>query len=194
MFLQPDLNCFRVKTTPRILWKKAMMASTSSVEPGLGCSSYPVSLFWHLRNSILSTLVVTATTVSREKPHISFTGLKRQKPNKQKCTINKITEIVHALWLLRGVFASEYVDMVVASRCFAFRALITQARLNLKTFSSSKLDSYANPRLRLRFSWLSWIFPTPLVFIYIRLCKHGKCFLLLKCKGFQGRNTCTLKI
>lgn len=83
MFFHPDLNCFRVKTTPRILWKKAMTASTSSVEPALGCSSYPISLFWHLRNSILSILVVTATTVSREKPHISFTGLKRQKPNKQ---------------------------------------------------------------------------------------------------------------
>ena len=30
---------------------------------------------------------------------------------------------------LRGVFAWEYVNMVVASRCFAFRALITQARI-----------------------------------------------------------------
>ena len=29
----------------------------------------------------------------------------------------------------RGVFAWEYVNMVVASRCFAFRALITQARI-----------------------------------------------------------------
>ena len=27
------------------------------------------------------------------------------------------------------------------------------------------LDSYANPRLRLGFSWLSWILPIPLVFI-----------------------------
>ena len=27
---------------------------------------------------------------------------------------------------LRGVFALEYVNMVVVSRCFAFRALITQ--------------------------------------------------------------------
>ena len=31
--------------------------------------------------------------------------------------------------------------MVVASRCFAFRALITQVRI-LKTFSSSKLDKF----------------------------------------------------
>ena len=72
MFLHPDLNCFRVKTTPRILWKKAMMASTSSIEPVLGCSSYPISLFWHLRNSILSILVVTATNVSQPRGHRQF--------------------------------------------------------------------------------------------------------------------------
>ena len=43
----------------------------------------------------------------------------------------KITTIVCARsdWL-RGVFAWEYVlNMVVASRCFAFRAIITQARI-----------------------------------------------------------------
>ena len=42
------------------------------------------------------------------------------------------------------------------------------------------LDGYANPRLRLGFAQLSRILPTLLVF-YIRLRKHGKRFLLLKC-------------
>ena len=43
--------------------------------------------------------------------------------------IYKISKIVRALWLAeRSVFAWEYVNMVVAS-CFAFRALITQARI-----------------------------------------------------------------
>ena len=32
--------------------------------------------------------------------------------------------------------------MVVASRCFAFCTLITQAQINLKKFSSSKLDKF----------------------------------------------------
>ena len=32
--------------------------------------------------------------------------------------------------------------MVVASRCFAFCMLITQAQINLKKFSSSKLDKF----------------------------------------------------
>ena len=39
------------------------------------------------------------------------------------------------------------------------------------------LDCYANPLLRLGFAQLSRILPTRLV--YIRLCKHGKRFLLL---------------
>ena len=42
--------------------------------------------------------------------------------------IYKITMIVRALWL-RGVFAWEYVNMVMASRSFTFHALITQARI-----------------------------------------------------------------
>ena len=41
--------------------------------------------------------------------------------------IYKITKYAHSD-CLRRVFAWEYVSMVVASRCFAFRTLITQAR------------------------------------------------------------------
>ena len=42
----------------------------------------------------------------------------------------KITKIVRVLWLAeRRVFAWDYVNVVVTSRCFAFRALITQARI-----------------------------------------------------------------
>ena len=41
----------------------------------------------------------------------------------------KITKIVRPLWLAESVFAWGYVNMVVASKCFAFRALITQARI-----------------------------------------------------------------
>ena len=40
----------------------------------------------------------------------------------------KIVQYARSDWP-RGVFAWEYVNMVVASRCFAFRALITQARI-----------------------------------------------------------------
>ena len=39
----------------------------------------------------------------------------------------KITKIVRELWLAERSVAWEYVNMVVASRCFAFRMLITQA-------------------------------------------------------------------
>ena len=54
-----------------------------------------------------------------------------------KLEINyKITKMVRALWLAdRRVcmrvckHGCEYVNMVVTSRCFAFRALITQARI-----------------------------------------------------------------
>ena len=42
---------------------------------------------------------------------------------------------------LRGVFAWEYVNMVVASTCFAFLALITQARI-WKSFQVQKLDKF----------------------------------------------------
>ena len=41
----------------------------------------------------------------------------------------KITKIVRPLWLAESVFAWGYVNMVVASKCFAFRALITQAQI-----------------------------------------------------------------
>ena len=46
------------------------------------------------------------------------------------CTaFHKITKIVRPLWLAQSVFAWGYVNMVVASKCFAFRALITQAQI-----------------------------------------------------------------
>ena len=41
----------------------------------------------------------------------------------------------------RGVFAWEYVNMVVASRCFAF-SRTNHASTNLQKFSSSKLDKF----------------------------------------------------
>ena len=48
------------------------------------------------------------------------------------CLVNliyKITKIVRALWFAERSVAGEFVNMVVASWCFAFRALITQARI-----------------------------------------------------------------
>ena len=43
-------------------------------------------------------------------------------------TTDKIRKYARSDWP-RGVFAWEYANMVVASRCFAFRALITQTRI-----------------------------------------------------------------
>ena len=43
----------------------------------------------------------------------------------------------------RGVFAWEYVNMIVASRCFAFHALITQARI-WKSFRVENLTNLLN--------------------------------------------------
>ena len=42
--------------------------------------------------------------------------------------IKQLRKYARSDWL-RGVFAREYVNMVVVSSCFAFRALITQAQI-----------------------------------------------------------------
>ena len=75
-FLQIVLNSFKVNMFPRKRWRRAKKASTSSVLPARGCSSCPMSRDSLLLNSILSTFVVIAITVSLENPQIPLKGLK----------------------------------------------------------------------------------------------------------------------
>ena len=57
-------------------------------------------------------------------------------------TIYKITQIVRALWLAERRFAWEYINMVVTSRCFTFRALITQARIWKRFWVKKLVDKF----------------------------------------------------
>ena len=54
--------------------------------------------------------------------------------------IYKITKIVRALWLAERSCMRVCINMVVALRCFSFRA--NHASTNLKKFSSSKLEKF----------------------------------------------------
>ena len=91
------------------------------------------------------------------------------------CLVNliyKITKIVCALWLAERSVAGEFVNMAVASRCFAFRALITQARI-WKKFSSSKLDKFT----LFTYSFVGWNLENRYkesVSIFFRLSWHFK--------------------
>ena len=65
--------------------------------------------------------------------------------------IYKITKIVRALWLAERSVCMRVCKHGCGVRCFAFRALITQARI-WKIFSSSKLDKF----LLLTHSFVGW--------------------------------------
>ena len=116
----------------------------------------------------------------------------------------KITLIVCALWLVKGSVCMRVCKQGCGVKMFCF-SRANQASTNLKKFSSSKLF-YKSNRKRFSCVCIAWCkhsrrwensrqlckpstssrvcitvsnSPSPSR-VYIRLCKHRKCFLLLK--------------
>ena len=76
---------------------------------------------------------------------------KKTKTKQANYTINKITEIVCALWLAERSVCMRVCRHGCGIKMFCFLRA-NHASTNLKKFLSSKLDSYTNPQLRRRFS------------------------------------------
>ena len=98
----------------------------------------------------------------------------------------KITKIVRALWLAGRSVCMRVCKHGCGVKMFCF-SRANHASTNLKKFSSSKLDKFTTFTYSLVDSTSSRVCmtvsnsPNPSR-VYIRLYKHGKRFLLVKCK------------